>query len=78
MAVSQYQPELTAHTGGDLYCPLSSAISSLLFVIQLRPGPGDVEGPAHLPPHREPWAAGCFAYNENQLFLCTLLTYLLR
>ena len=74
MAVSQYQPELTAHTGGVLYCPLSSAISSLLFLIQLRPGPGDVEALAHLPPHRQPEAAGCFAYNENQLFLRTLHT----
>ena len=74
VAVSQYQPELTAHTGGDLYCPLSSAISSLLFVIQPRHGPGDVEGVALLPPHRQPEAAGWFAYNENQLFLRTLHT----
>jgi len=54
--------------------PLSSAISSLLFVIQPRHGPGDVEGAAHLPPHRQPEAAGWFAYNENQLFLRTLHT----
>ena len=39
-----------------------------------RPDPGGGEGPAHLPPPTQPQAPGCFAYNENQLFLRTLHT----